>query len=200
MQTPKTNDKILEIARSILASDGLNAVSFDEIARRLGKSKQAVLYWFPTKRDLLAAMLQPWLEAEADVAVGSVAHTHQRDEAIVAFVRALAAFHLSDLNRFRMMYLLPQTIAPGSQGARDTRPFERIYPVTGKIYGALAAHLGGDERSARREAVAIHAAVLGLVVMFGLAAGLKDPLKHTENELVEALAAQLSGASKPASE
>ena len=46
MQDEKTNKKILTIAREILASDGLGAVSFDTIARRLGRTKQAVLYWY----------------------------------------------------------------------------------------------------------------------------------------------------------
>lgn len=200
MPTSKTSTQILKIASEILATEGLGAVSFDAIARRLGKSKQAVLYWFPNKQDLLAAMFLPWLEAEADIAAASVAKASDRDEAIRGFVQCVAKFHLGDLNRFRLMYLLPQTIKPSSETQKDIGLVERVHPVTDKIYGAMAAHLEGNEVPARREAVAIHSSVLGLVLMFGLADSLQDPLKHSENELIEALVSRLSGASNSRSE
>jgi len=63
MPQRNTGDSILKIAREIMASEGLAAVSFDAIARRLGRSKQAVLYWYPTKHDLLTALFLPWLRA-----------------------------------------------------------------------------------------------------------------------------------------
>lgn len=192
MSGTNTSDQILAIASELLASDGLGAVSFDAIARRLGKSKQAVLYWYPTKQDLLAAMFLPWLVAEAEMATRSVAKAGNRREAIDGYVRATANFHFDDLNRFRMMYLVPQTIKQNPHDLPNTEIAKQAPAVTDKIYGALAARLDGDRAAARREAVAIHSAVLGLVLMFGLADGLRDPLKHSENDLVEALIASLT--------
>ena len=194
MSETKTRNKILNIARELLASGGLGAISFDAIARRLGHSKQAVLYWFPTKHDLLAAMFLPSLEAEAEVAIQSVANVANQNEAISAFVRAVAAFHIGDLNRFRMMYLLPQTIRPTRHDVANKKMLEKVHPVTDEIYDALSAHLDGDIVAARRKAAVVHSAVLGLVLMFSLADGLKDPLKHTQNELVDALIASLAEA------
>ncbi len=138
-------------------------------------------------------MFLPWLEAEADAAVAAVTHSSGSGEAIRDFVRGIAKFHLDDLNRFRMMYLLPQTIKPNGEARKDIGFVERVHPVTNRIYTAMAAHLEGDEVSTRREAVAIHSSVLGLVLMFGLADSLQDSLKHSENELIEALASRLSG-------
>jgi AcrR family transcriptional regulator len=192
MSGTKVSDQILEIARQILASEGLGAVSFNAIARRLGRSKQAVLYWFPTKQDLLAAMFLPWLEAEAETATNSVVDVVSRSDAIGSFVRAISAFHFDDFNRFRMMYLVPQTIKQSSHETQNAGMVEQVHPVTDRIYGALACHLEGDRLTARREAVAIHSAVLGLVLMFALADGLRDPLKHSESELVDALIASLT--------
>lgn len=200
MPKSKTSTQILEIACAILATEGLGAISFDSIARRLGKSKQAVLYWFPTKQDLLAAMFLPWLQAEAGVAAASVANSGSRDEAIRDFVRGVSKFHLDDLNRFRLMYLLPQTIKPSSDAQKDIGLVEQVHPVTDKIYKAIASHLQGDEGTMRREAVAVHSSVLGLVLMFGLADSLQDPLKHSEDELVEALISRLTGTSNLQSE
>jgi len=191
MPAPRTRDQILEAARELLASDGLGAVSFDAIARRLGRSKQAVLYWYPTKHDLLAAMFLPWLEAEAEVATRSLADAQGRGEAVGAFVRAVAGFHFDDLDRFRMMYLLPQTLRPSAHDPHDADLLDRVHPVTDRIYEALAGRLDGDPKAARREAMAIHSAVLGLVLMTGLSERLRDPLKHSASDLVGALVSSL---------
>lgn len=194
MTSSRTSDEIVRIAREVLASEGLAGVSFDAIARRLGRSKQAVLYWYPTKLDLLAAMFLPCLQAEAETAERAVAGAAGRAEAIDAYVRAIARFHLDDLDRFRMMYLLPQTIRQTASDLHHTELLAQVHPVTDRVYGALARHLGGEPSAARREAVAIHAAVLGLVLMVGLADGLNDPLKHAESDLIDALVASLGAA------
>ena len=61
----KTKDKILATAQRILTDGGIGALSFDAIARQMGVSKQAILYWFPTKQALLAALFVAWVENEA---------------------------------------------------------------------------------------------------------------------------------------
>lgn len=192
MSVKNTKDQILIIARDLLASDGLAAVSFDAIAHRLGRTKQAVLYWYPTKQDLLAALFLPWLEAEADIAAHSVSGTSARDEAIDAFVRAIAAFHLGDLDRFRMMYLLPQTLPPSASEFHSVTLLEQVHSVTDRMYGALADKLNREVLTARQEAFAIHSAVLGLVLMFGLSDSVKDPLKHSASDMADALIATLT--------
>lgn len=197
MAKARTSDRILDIARELLSTGGLGAVSFDAIARRLGRSKQAVLYWFPTKHDLLAAMFLPWLEAEARAATAALAEASGPNRAVAAFVRAVTRFHFDNLDRFRMMYLLPQTLKPGGQGAPNPALLEKVHPVTGAMYAALAARLGDGHTAARQQAVAIHAAALGLVLMVSLADSLRDPLKHDPSDLVDALIDRLTGAPTP---
>jgi len=192
MSAGNTKGQILTIAREILATDGLAALSFDAIARRLGRTKQTVLYWYPTKQMLLAALFVPWLEAEADIAAQAVSSAASRNEAIGAFVRALADFHLGDLDRFRLMYLLPQTIPQGAAQIPPGDLLEKVHPVTDRMYGALAGKLGAEQVAARREAVAIHAALLGLVLMLGLSERINDPLKHSASDLVDALIARVT--------
>lgn len=191
MPQESTKDQILKIARELLASEGLAAMSFDAIARRLGRSKQAVLYWYPTKHDLLAAMFLPSLEMEAEEAIASVSSAATRVQAISSFVKTVSGFHFEDLERYRMMYLLPQTIPPISGEPLNAELLEQVHPVTDRMYGKLASKLGGEHEAARQEAFAIHSAVLGLVLMFGLADSIKDPLKHTRSEMVDALIASL---------
>jgi AcrR family transcriptional regulator len=192
MTRPRTGDQILEIARDLLAEGGLGAVSFDAIAARLGRSKQAVLYWYPTKPDLLAALFLPWLEEEAALAETALRDATDATDAITRFVRAVAGFHLSDLTRFRAMYLLPQTLTRGKEETRDRAVLDKVHAITDRLYTALAAHLGPDATTARQQAFAVHSAVLGLALMSGLAEGLDDPLKHRQNVLVDALVARLT--------
>ena len=194
MTRTDTGARILDIARDLLAEGGLGALSFDTIAARLGRTKQAVLYWYPTKPDLLAALFLPWLEAEAALAETVLRDAPVGPEAIARFVPALAGFHLADLPRFRAMYLLPQTLGRAASDPRDRDVLDRVHAITDRLYGALAAHLGPDPAAARTRAVAVHASVLGLVQMAGLAEALEDPLKHGPDALLEALVAQLNGA------
>ena len=136
-------------------------------------------------------MFVPWLEAEADAATLAVAEATNRTEAIGSFVHAVAGFHLADLDRFRMMYLVPQATRDRSNDRGQTVLGEPVYSVTSRLYGALADHLDGEQAAKRKEAVAIHSAVPGLVLMVALADALHDPLKHTEYDLVKALIASL---------
>lgn len=193
MAQQKSREEILEAARALLAAEGLGAVSFDAIARRLGRSKQAVLYWFPSKPELLAALFLPWLKAESAVARAALEGTPSPNAAIAAFVRGVARFHLEDLDRFRMMYLVPQTLRPAAGTEPNPQMLEQIHPVTGALYTALAERLEAPPEAARAEALAIHSAVLGLVLMVALADTLHDPLRHGTDALIEALIARLAG-------
>lgn len=189
----KTKDRIILAAQQILATGGLGALSFDAIARALGVSKQAVLYWFPSKPDLLAELFVGWLQAEADAAEAALADCAAGPPAIAAFVRTIAAFHLGNLDRFRLMYLVPQTLGTGPQDPGDRRVLPQIHATTGRLYAALASRLLAPPAEARQQAVAIHAAVLGLVLMAGLADSIGDPLKHPSDALVSALIVRLAG-------
>ena len=52
-----TRATILDAALDLFGTRGFDAVSLDEIAREVGVRKQTDLYWFPSKDDLLDAVL-----------------------------------------------------------------------------------------------------------------------------------------------
>ncbi len=56
-----TRAEILAVARDLFARYGFQRTSLREIASRLGVSKAAVLYHFPTKAEILAALAEPLL-------------------------------------------------------------------------------------------------------------------------------------------
>ena len=56
MKAP-TRDRILDSATDLFGQRGVDAVSLDAIAADVGVAKQTLLYWFPSKDDLVRAVL-----------------------------------------------------------------------------------------------------------------------------------------------
>ena len=191
-----TRQKILEIAAELLGSGGLSKLTFEAVAKRLGVSKQAVLYWFPKKQDLIGAVAVPVMRAEAEAALSAMKAAPDAAEAVRAFVRAGANFHFADLNRFRLMYVAPQ-IGPNTGVRLADDVAGQIHALTSSIYDELQARFikGGGlaEIEARRAAVAIDMAVLGLVMMVAATDAMGDPLLHDRHDMVEAMANLLAG-------
>ncbi len=193
---PRRNEematRILEVAWAIVRDGGPDKLTFDGIASQIGVSKQAVIYWFPNKARLVEALVRPALEAEAAAGKAALRAGLSPDAAIRAFVEALAAFHVSDLDRFRLMYVTPQIgQRPGRAGAMLTT-LGRIHPATTEMYDALAEVLVTGGRyprtiDARRAATAIHTALLGLLLRMAMADTLNAPLRHRDHALIEAL-------------
>ncbi len=57
-----TRDKILEIGRRMVQSNGYNALSFREVAAEIGIKSAAVHYHFPTKGDLGGALANKYAQ------------------------------------------------------------------------------------------------------------------------------------------
>ena len=68
MTTTPTRQRILDAAIDLFGARGVDAVSLDEIARTVGVRKQTVLYWFPSKDELVDAVLEA-VAAELQVAI-----------------------------------------------------------------------------------------------------------------------------------
>lgn len=193
---------ILRTARQIIAEEGTRALTFDAVARRLGVTKQAIIYWFPSKQVLLGELVLPWIQAEAERVVAAVEGAPDPRQGITRAVHALVDFHLEDLDRFRQMYLAVQ-LDPKPHLLMDGDTLRsHVHPTTGRMYAALARMLAGPpplhpalagEGAARRAAVALHMAALGLILMVALGAAVDDPLAHGTDALVASLIALVGG-------
>lgn len=188
----KTARAILDASRAIVRDLGPDKLTFEAIASRVGISKQAVIYWYPNKARLLEALVRPAIEAEAAAGKAAISEGAPADAALRGVIEALAVFHMSDLDRFRLMYVTPQIAQrPGREGAMLTT-LGRMHPATTEMYDALADCLvagGRYERlvDARRAAVAVHTSLLGLLLRMAMADTLNAPLRHRDDALVEAL-------------
>lgn len=67
MTRRRTREQILDVATDLFGRRGVDAVSLDVIAAEVGVAKQTLLYWFPSKDDLVGAVLTA---AVAELSVG----------------------------------------------------------------------------------------------------------------------------------
>jgi AcrR family transcriptional regulator len=192
-----SREAILERARDILAR-GEAGFTFQALADALGVTKQAIIYWFPTKEDLAREVALPILKAESDATVIAVAPARSGPEAIELFLRALVGFHLGNLGRFRALYIVAQVQSRTLVEIKSHAVQRPINAATSAMYGALEAKLAADpqfrDRSAARQAaVAIHMAGIGLLTMVALADAVDDPLAHGTGHLLDALVGVATG-------
>jgi AcrR family transcriptional regulator len=67
-----TREMIIAEARRLVAEHGTAALTFQALASILGVSKQAILYWFPSKRALARHFCLPLLKEERDVVTAAI--------------------------------------------------------------------------------------------------------------------------------
>ena len=110
-----TRQRILDAALDLFGARGVDAVSLDEIAREVGVRKQTVLYWFPSKDELVDAVLET-VAAELVVVIDAAVRSASDDplERIDAVVRAVfrpAVRRPAMLGLVREMNRLPEAQA-----------------------------------------------------------------------------------------
>ncbi|WP_428645675.1 TetR/AcrR family transcriptional regulator [Roseibium sp.] len=182
--------RFLKAALEIFLAGGLKKLTFDAVASKLGVSKQAVIHWFPTKTHLVAALLIPALRGEAQTVLAACARENGSNS-LKSGLLALAEYHLADLERFRMIYLAPQSGA-GIEFAAKPDVAAEIHAITSGMYRALAGCIRTpDPEMARLQAVSLHAAVIGVVTMIALGRSVGDPMKHGGMDQVRCLIERL---------
>lgn len=91
MRSPSdTRARVLTAATDLFGTRGVDAVSLDVIAADVGVAKQTLLYWFPSKDELVESVLRE-VAVELTVAVEAAARSASADplDRIDAVVRAV---------------------------------------------------------------------------------------------------------------
>lgn len=94
MAAVHTRDRVLDAALSAFGTRGYDATSLDDVAAEVGITKQAILYHFPTKEELLRASIEV-AATELDIALSHAARSggagFARIESLVRATFSLAA-------------------------------------------------------------------------------------------------------------
>lgn len=159
--SPSTAERILDEALDSYGTRGYDATSLDALAAQLEISKQTILYWFPSKEALMAAVIDrsaAELSSALEDALAQAGEGWDRIEAIVRSVFRLAA------RRPALLGLLREVARLGPPAA--TQMTEALDPLVARATGFLEAEMdaGRMRRSdPRLLLLAMYSTVIGMV-------------------------------------
>jgi TetR/AcrR family transcriptional regulator len=155
-----TRERILDAALDQFGTRGYEATSLDDIAAAVGVRKQTVLYWYPSKLDLLVAVIERIaddLVAAVDAALRQAGAGFDRVEATVKAVFRPAVRRPALLGLVRELNRLG--------GTEADHLLRRVGPLVGRAVQFLEAEMeaGRMRRADPRLTVALaYATVVGI--------------------------------------
>lgn len=189
-----TRERILQAALSAFAERGVEATSLDAVAAAVGVRKQTLLYWFPSKEQLLFGVVDHAVE-ELGRELGDAVHRAGPDvrEQVVAAIDAT----------FRLGSARPELLAVVREVTRLGPPAStHLAEAAAPLVDAAATVLAGDEgdvAAVRRTLLAAGAQVVGLSIEAEVRADLGLPadvgwLRSRRRELLASVSAGGGGA------
>ncbi len=157
---PSTAERILDAALASFGSRGYEATSLDALAASLGLSKQSILYWFPSKENLLESVIDrsgAEISAALEQALVRAGPGWARVEAVVRSVFGVAA------RRPELLGLVREAGRLGPPAA--TRLSEALDPLVARATEFLEAEMDGGRmrrHDARMLLLAAYSAVIGM--------------------------------------
>ncbi|HTN81583.1 MAG TPA: helix-turn-helix domain-containing protein [Acidimicrobiales bacterium] len=139
-----TSDRILDAALASFGGRGYEASSLDAIAAELGVRKQTILYYFPTKEALLAAVIDRSATELSEVLEDALARAGEGWDRVEAVVRSV--FRLA-LRRPELLGLLREVSRLGPPAA--TRLTDALDPLVQRARAFLEAEM--DAGTMRRQ-------------------------------------------------
>ena len=168
--------RVLSEARAVIAEEGLGQPDI----RTAGRAARRVETGNPLlvsvqSRPFWCRSRCPGSRAESECAIGIARDAGRLGDSARRLYYGLVDFHLSDLDRFRLIYLAAQFAGVPDQ--RTHAAAREVHPVTTAMYDAMERPLGGGP-AGRRLAVGLHFSALGVATMAALTDTIGDPLKH----------------------
>jgi AcrR family transcriptional regulator len=154
-----TREQIRNVALEMFAERGYAGTSLREIAERLGVTKAAVYYHFPTKEDILASLLQDYLVQLDELIAWTAAQPRSAETRRTAMDRyaKLLAGPKTDLARF---------MQEGQSAIRELAAGLEVRKHVEQFLALLSAPDGSPEGRLRAQVAlaALHLAAFGPLV------------------------------------
>lgn len=154
-----SRDELLDGAVQCAIDEGLNRLTFGRLASRLGVSDRIVVYYFPTKQDLVVEVLgRLGSQMQAVLAAAFTATATDRETLAGAAYPLLASGSADPI--FRLYFELCGLAAAGLE------PFDQLASrLMSDWIGWLAEFFEGDANERRAEAEATVALIDGLLLL-----------------------------------
>lgn len=199
----RTQQDILEAARTILLSKGVSGTTLEAVAHQAGMSKTAIYYYFPSKDAMLFELVYGIISRLAEDTHIAVNKQHSGAEALSALIRTTISSFGGRMDDFRLAYLQSQLSEPGSVMI-DKAQLDRVRPLNNLAYAGTSEKIAasGPNRAGvepRLMAFLAQVSALGVLTMKGMVESIDDPLVYSDQQLSEALSAIFAAAAGPAS-
>jgi AcrR family transcriptional regulator len=189
----RIRQEVLEAARKILLSDGIDAVTLASVAAELDLTKQALYHYFPSKEALLKALIAALLDDEIEAIVAAVEKAGEDSDVLGVMIRAFYDHYINALEAFRAIYCQSQLLPMSTIRLDEETLREEINPATRRLFDLLEDRLTEDgmsraeRRRIRRLAYSAWLSALGMMTMLSVADSAQDPLIYKDKELLDTL-------------
>lgn len=182
-------DEFVAAARDVVAESGVRGFSLEQVARRIGLTKQAVYHYFDSKEAVLAEVAVAEMTRAAQAVAEAVAPTGDAAEAMEVMLRT---YHRAFADRLRLFQLCYTAMpALDTPPAPDAQLLARLHPLNDLVLGGVAERLARERRlepeAARRLAFVGYTSVLGLLALRALTEAASDPLRHRDDAMLDTL-------------
>jgi len=199
-----SRQEILEAARRVLLRNGIAATTLEAVAAEVGVSKTALYYYFKSKDALLFELVFAVFAAQFQAVHDAVEESRDGASALAAIVRTTVASYAPRLDDFRLAFMHAQVAGSGAVRFDDTQ-FARIRPLNDLAFAGAARRVadsrgrrpGRARVEPRLMAFLAYLSALGLLTMKGMVENVGDPLRYTDEELVEGFARVFAAAAAP---
>ncbi|HRX34887.1 MAG TPA: TetR/AcrR family transcriptional regulator [Aestuariivirga sp.] len=191
----QSREEILDAARRVLLRSGVAATTLEAVAKEVGVSKTALYYYFPSKDALLFELIFAVFEGSARTVHDRVERAATGPEALRALIRETVKTFAPRLDDFRLAFLYGQVASTGALHF-DAEQFARIRPINDLWLAGAAEKVaqgqgncsGRTKLDPRLIAFLAHVSAIGLLTMKGLVENFDDPLRYSDEQLIDGFA------------
>jgi AcrR family transcriptional regulator len=190
----RTRQEIIHAAREILHEGGIDAITLASVAGKLGMTKQALYHYFASKEALIKSLVTMLLDAEIHSITSAIGDSDSTSGVLGTMIRAFYKHYIDRLDALRTVYCQSQLHPASELGLDKDALRDEINPRTNNLFDLLQERLSNSSMSAaecanmRRLAYTAWLAALGLLTMLGVADATRDPLIHSDQDLLDTLA------------
>ena len=193
---------ILEVAQRILFAGGVESVTLASVAGELGMTKQALYHYFPSKEALVRSLVATLVDNEVETLIAAIEDADSGAETLGTLIRTFYNHYVSRLDAFRTVYCQSQLYSGSGPGIDKDTVRNEINPRTRHLFDVLEERMASksasesQRESMRQLAFTAWLSALGLMTMLGVADAVKDPLIHSDEDLLDTLSKTFDGAAK----
>jgi AcrR family transcriptional regulator len=198
----QVRQEILEVAQGILLEGGIETVTLASVAGELSMTKQALYHYFPSKEALVRSLVATLVDNEVETLIAAIEDAESGNDTLGTLIRTFYDHYVGRLDAFRTVYCQSQLYSGSGLAIDKDTVRNQINPRTRHLFDVLEERIASKSTSEsqrermRQLAFTAWLSALGLMTMLGVADAVKDPLIHSDEDLLDTLSNTFDGAAK----